>query len=365
LVFFGHEARPMSFVYKDGRVLSGYDLLHAFVKQNDLPEGAVWFVHGSLDGEHEFQEWKKARGIPHVAPFEVRSLEPYSYMAKQTRLTHQDGFNLSVNWDIDPDHGGHTYKSIQLELVPLDRPLAEIYANIPNENAPPPSKLFLCMNRVVRPHRRLIVCFLQRIGLLDKSLVSFREENPSQTRFDDPGLQTAWEDVQKKLPLTIDRDLPLDNVAYARGNFAAVSIGEAYPYRQAYFNIVNETHFFSSVRFVSEKIWKPILNGQPFMVVGTPGSLAYVQSLGFKTFAPRIDESYDAIVDDDHRMKSLFLLIGRLGQMSLRQWADLHQELKPIADFNAELLQSIRTPMELVFDEIAAHLSQKTNGSSY
>ena len=111
----------------------------------------------------------------------------------------------------------------------------------------------------------------------------------------------------------IDRDLPLDFETYYRTNDSAVKPGEAWPYAKTCFSIVTETHFSNDVLFVSEKIWKPMRYGHPFLVAGTPGTLSYIRQLGFQTFAPAIDERYDTITDDGERMQALFHAIDALG----------------------------------------------------
>lgn len=63
-------------------------------------------------------------------------------------------------------------------------------------------------------------------------------------------------------------------------------------YAQTCFSLVAET-FIKPRLFVSEKIFKPLAYHHPFIVYGTPGSLAYLHSLGFETFGHCIDESYD------------------------------------------------------------------------
>ena len=106
-------------------------------------------------------------------------------------------------------------------------------------------------------------------------------------------MEAASRELQKRQPLTIDRDLPLDFESYYRDNDAAVNPGEAWPYRSTCFSIVTETQFRNDVLFVSEKVWKPIRNRHPFLVVGTPGTLSYIRRLGFRTFTPLIDERYE------------------------------------------------------------------------
>ena len=56
------------------------------------------------------------------------------------------------------------------------------------------------------------------------------------------------------------------------------------------------------VRFLTEKTFKPMTYGMPFMVFGNRHSLQRVRDLGFKTFPEWFDESYD---EEDNFMKRL------------------------------------------------------------
>ncbi len=52
---------------------------------------------------------------------------------------------------------------------------------------------------------------------------------------------------------------------------------------------------------VSEKIFKPMLGQQPFVVFGSVDSLKYLHREGFETFDNLFDETYDTIIDDIDR----------------------------------------------------------------
>jgi hypothetical protein len=170
-------------------------------------------------------------------------------------------------------------------------------------------------------------------------------------------METAWRELQKRQPLTIDCDLPLDFDGYFQGNSAAVKVGEFWPYRDTCFSIVTETHFSNDTLFVSEKLWKPILNGHPFVVAGTPGTLAYLRSLGFHTFAPIIDEHYDALVDDEQRMQAVLAAIDALGALDDGQRAGLLEQMQPILAHNARHMRQLRSPMAKVLADIDAKLT--------
>lgn len=63
-------------------------------------------------------------------------------------------------------------------------------------------------------------------------------------------------------------------------------------YIDTYFSVVGETNI-SDAPFTTEKIYKPILAGHPFIVASTPGYYDYLHNLGFETFSDYINESFD------------------------------------------------------------------------
>jgi hypothetical protein len=64
-------------------------------------------------------------------------------------------------------------------------------------------------------------------------------------------------------------------------------------YSQTCFSMVLETSVDNQL-FISEKSFKPLAHRHPFLIYGTPGTLAHLHSLGFLTFDHIIDETYDS-----------------------------------------------------------------------
>jgi hypothetical protein len=93
---------------------------------------------------------------------------------------------------------------------------------------------------------------------------------------------------------------------------------------QAYINIISETFFYEpSTQFITEKTFKAIASGQPFILVGSQGILGILKKLGYKTFDGLINESYDSIEDNNERMKAIFKEIDRLSNMPDEEFKDL------------------------------------------
>jgi hypothetical protein len=249
VVFYGNEGRLLSYTRQsDGTTCSVYDRLLDFVQKNSLPPGVVWFVNGNLNTDAEFQQWKAEKEIGDTVPFEVRTGEYFSYMTKMMRRLHESGYDITMHWDLVSSERGLAHYGIDIEIKPLDRPLSDVYASVESpDDGLEPSKLFLCMNRITRAYRRHIVVCLQSCGLLERSLVSFKDEEPETSQYQDARLQKAWEEVKNKLPLVIDRaDMPSNwNLGAGKrvkvDDFFYVKTTDSWPYRNCFFETICST----------------------------------------------------------------------------------------------------------------------------
>jgi len=111
-------------------------------------------------------------------------------------------------------------------------------------------------------------------------------------------------------------------------------------YNQTMFEVVLETMFDDDRWHLTEKIFRPIACGQPFILVSTPGSLKYLKSYGFKTFDKYIDESYDQITDPVVRLQSVINTMKCISSLSPEKKIKLSAEIQEIADFNRQLFFS-------------------------
>lgn len=74
------------------------------------------------------------------------------------------------------------------------------------------------------------------------------------------------------------------------------------------------------VRYVTEKPLKPMMAWRPFVVLGAKGTLAHLRALGFRSFAPVINESYDAIAAAGARMQAALDEVERLASLAESAW---------------------------------------------
>lgn len=98
--------------------------------------------------------------------------------------------------------------------------------------------------------------------------------------------------------------------------------------------IVAETLFETKRTHLTEKVFKPIVMHQPFILFAGPNSLQYLKRYGFKTFSEFWDESYDNILDDNLRFEKILELIDSLSKLSDSEFNHLLERIQPILDHN-------------------------------
>jgi hypothetical protein len=97
--------------------------------------------------------------------------------------------------------------------------------------------------------------------------------------------------------------------------------------------LVTETVATGRRWHLTEKTFKPIALGMPFVIVGTQGSLEYLRSYGFRTFGDIWDESYDTC-SDDIRIQKIADLLKDLDQKSQQEKQQLFEAARPIIEHN-------------------------------
>jgi len=214
-------------------------------------------------------------------------------------------------------------------------------------------KRYLNFNRRWRLHRPTLVGLLLAKNLLSKGYVSLAPSDDNRNwqgmwhwikvhHAHDPEITELLSKYENEIinmpPLYLDTDELVNN----RALFEEQSL---YLYENSLVSIVSETTFYhgaglNEARFLSEKIFKPIAVGHPFIFVTVPKSLELLRTLGYKTFHPYIDESYDDEFDDCARMKKIINEIERISNMSDQEVREFCKNVKPICDHNQEVLKS-------------------------
>ena len=127
---------------------------------------------------------------------------------------------------------------------------------------------------------------------------------------------------------------------------------------------VTETVYTGRRLHLTEKSFKPIALGMPFILTATAGSLAYLRSYGFQTFSEFWDESYDLETDDFLRAEKVAAVLKHLDDLSLQKKQELFQACWPVIEHNWNWLyygglESVLWPeLNHMLGSIKIHLSQ-------
>jgi hypothetical protein len=90
----------------------------------------------------------------------------------------------------------------------------------------------------------------------------------------------------------------------------------------------------------TEKTWRCLASGKPFVLLSGPGNVKLLRDLGFETYHPWIDESYDQIPDLMGRITAIRTEIDRLASLDQAQWQLTIDALNEIARRNREFYRA-------------------------
>lgn len=203
-------------------------------------------------------------------------------------------------------------------------------------------KKFTCLIRADKAWRKIYASYLYNLKLTDQGYFSYTgyKYETSHKGLDNLDKWKEYDDTliqdilsfELKIPFYCDdlSDNDHNNHKLVNHNF----------FNQAYFNFVVETHFDNDTIFLTEKTFKPILNLQPFVIIGNPGSLQLLKDLGYKTFETVIKEDYDKIVNHKDRMSQLLKSTFDLCNLSHKHHIRIQQIISDTLKWNQKLLLS-------------------------
>ena len=120
-------------------------------------------------------------------------------------------------------------------------------------------------------------------------------------------------------------------------------------YNQADFNLVVETDIdYQYGFFPTEKIFKCLITGMPFVIVATPYFLKYLKQLGFHTYGDLWNESYDDELDYAKRIDKIVDLCNNLDTFD---WQANQSALELIALKNRSNFLNLNSVIDLRFRE--------------
>jgi len=204
------------------------------------------------------------------------------------------------------------------------------------------------MRNCARPHRIALASYYEYNNLWNNN-ISFLRAGLDTNQADFPEiLDKKYFSSYKKV---IDKKIvELDTKQITnKSNFNVMFSSEWKLYQETFLSVVSETIFDLDNIFISEKIIKPIYNLHPFIVTSSPLFLEKLKELGFKTFSPFIDESYDLEKNHKKRMTMIFDELDKFRSKSNQELRDWWIDILPILEHNQKtLLNFINTKTEKI-----------------
>ena len=228
---------------------------------------------------------------------------------------------------------------------------------------------FLFLNGRMRSHRKYLLERFKAYNLLDQSLwtnldtdlrlittlpqerwQNFNNMNMIKLRFELDGIDRMEQPIdlhllpkQYESPEFRDNMDHLPSAGTVKFNLFNNAWGDAVvdgsAYRDTYFSLVTETVFNYPYSFRTEKIWKPIAVGHPFIAVANRGFYRDLHNMGFKTFGHVIDESFDLIDNSQDRIECIAEAVEDLCRQDL---VSFYKECYNVCKYNQELYTEMR-----------------------
>lgn len=183
--------------------------------------------------------------------------------------------------------------------------------------------LFLSYNRNPRPQRIQLLLLLLKEKLFHRGWISLNQlvyPPMPDDNLDD------FNYLKDNAPFVIDKK-------YDLFYNLAINITKE-DYEKTFISLVTESLVDEDTLFFSEKIWKPIMVGHPFILYGNHNSLKLLKEWGFKTFDKWIDESYDLIGDSVKRACFIVNELKKFENKSIEELISIRKEMEEICRYN-------------------------------
>lgn len=270
------------------------ELLHAYLRNNHIPSNRIVIISGAWQAEDSY--------------------------IKQCKKLNQDPMLNFCSWN--------TLPSLSIEGNAMHD---ENYYPVLTAIKDPDSKDFLSLNQTVKRHRTEHVYRAVRKGYHDKGLI-----NASFTRFGEVHHGAHIEYVENKClyntenfewellvelhriyPLIADKDLTMTSPDDLSGSLGMYS---QELYEKSLLSFVTESEYDQDCVFLTEKSFKVMLAGHPFIILGNAGTIKHLSRMGFRTDICDINHDYDSELDHVERFKKC--------HDELERWINITREEK-------------------------------------
>jgi len=321
----------VNYIHEGHITHQNYKDLHNELNRQNIPANKVIFVSSNINGKKQYKAF--CDKMPTLTKDRINIIE-VNHMLESSVDIYKQVINSNYNKELDKIL---PHKQSFVNKKDLDEGRDTIR-----------EKYFLSYNRVIREYRLALIAMIYEMGLQDEGIISLGAPKvdiafggvwPTHIRefINDREQNEIVSKALKKIkPLyPIDADSDIDaNWVYKDGEIWHGAVGQwsnfSHQYKRIYFNVVTESCYYEDCIYMSEKIFKPISNLVPFIIVSNPFFLAKLREIGFKTFHPWIDESYDEETNNDKRFFMILDEIKRLCSMSKEEIHKWYYEMEDI-----------------------------------
>jgi hypothetical protein len=291
-----------------------YDRLHAALEFSYIPAKNIILAFNSFNAKEVYESWYKP---------EYRRLEVWNWPFMTTNSSYHYKHHIQSNGQAVVST--HEFKQSALKL---------------RKN----HLLFKIRRR--RDHRMALLYKFVSDGLLDKIDWSCLEEH----QFEENTVRRVAEryglenniDAVRTLYETVGIPHFLQSEQEEDKNYHSIhgwTPWDGQAHKESYVYLCTETVTDTPYKAITEKVFKPLANFMPLIFFGPPNTLTLLRELGFKTFFPWIDESYDVELDDRKRAQMIYTEIKRLCSMNLEDLHKWYWEMEDILLHNREVIQ--------------------------
>ena len=188
---------------------------------------------------------------------------------------------------------------------------------------------FLFLNGRTRPHRKYMIEKMRDANLLEHALWTNLDTTPVYHRIYNRELLDRPSYIQL-LPEEYEVEKYHSNIQnqfehlFVKHELFNNQWGDVYiraePYIDTYFSLVTETVFDYPYSLRSEKIYKPIAMGHPFVAVANRGFYQDLHNAGFQTYHSLINESFDQIDNHQDRLDRIAQVVEDLCSSNLNEF---------------------------------------------
>lgn len=291
-----------------------YDWFHKECNEYNIDPEQVIYITGNMDAERQYNEWHNGKSFNKLCIIPHAHFENAVFTNDNNRTKI---FNLSKLPDFNEQYA---YKKKNFDKI----------------------KLFNSLQKRPRAHRMWLFKELCLNNLLEDSISSMNWFKWNHTYYMNKTMNVEdYNEIIKYLPMlpphsgSSDQELVDfshdDSGKYQMEFNSQITL-------DTWFTVISEASFGEDTCFISEKTFKLICVHHPFIIYGNKNSLHYLREMGYRTFHPYIDETYDSL-ECWPRLEAIINSIKKIQEIPTEKRLEWFAGMKEILEHNYKVMK--------------------------